>query len=463
VSDTPQTLFALLTPSNNSGALAFASVSLDGATLRVDAVGSNFTPDRTHPFHIHGFTDDRPSREGEAVDDRDGDGFAETPEASATAYGPVLVNLTAAGPSGDYLGAASAFPVADAAGRIAFSQTYRFDPADSTEAGILERLSARFEGRHLQFHGLDLPPGLGDGTPNEVNGTVGYVAGVPAAGGVLVGLPGGVGTSAEALATLDPGLLSAAVAALAARLDPYTLNTEGTGPIAPEPAGVPDAPAVQTFASLLLPSNNSGVVGAATVVFDEAAGTVSVDLVARGLTPGREHPLHIHGFADDRPSLLPNYRLDADTDGFVEDQEGEAVVGPVILALTTDGTVSDAAVVDDFPFADENGVLALRQTYRFDLSDAGEEARFEDLRDRMTGRELQIHGLEVSDLQGEGTRGEVDGIPGYKAGLPVANGIVLPVEELDGLLAAGVGDLVRAVLQGDGEAGLASEHHPFGA
>ena len=40
-----------------------------------------------------------------------------------------------------------------------------------------------------------------------------------------------------------------------------------------------------------------------------------------GLTPGLEHASHIHGFANDAPSLLPNYRLDADKDGFVKTLE----------------------------------------------------------------------------------------------------------------------------------------------
>ena len=71
------------------------------------------------------------------------------------------------------------------------------------------------------------------------------------------------------------------------------------------------------FLAVLAPSNNSGVLGAAHVALNED-GAVTVDLVAQGLTPGVEHPAHIHGFRDGSPSELPTIALDADRDGFVE-------------------------------------------------------------------------------------------------------------------------------------------------
>jgi hypothetical protein len=131
----------------------------------------------------------------------------------------------------------------------------------------------------------------------------------------LGGLPPEARTALERLAGSDP----TAVADLNLALAPYTLLPQGGGTAAREPAARVDAPAADTFTSLLLPANNSGVLGAARAVFDEAAGTVTVDFRATGLTPGQEHALHIHGFSDDRPSLIPNAVLDADRDGFVED------------------------------------------------------------------------------------------------------------------------------------------------
>jgi hypothetical protein len=244
---------------------------------------------------------------------------------------------------------------------------------------------------------------------------------------------------------LTPEGLTALAADFHVLLQPYTLNAAGTDPVAPEPAGVLDAPQTDTFVSLLQPANDSGVYGAAEIKFDEAAGIITVELAAFGLTPDVAHAAHIHGFSDDRPSLLPNPSLDRDGDGFVEDQEGEAVVGPVILALTTDGQVTDAIRAAAFPLADANGDLLLSETYRFDLSDPGQLAIFEELRDRLTGRELQIHGLEVAPGTGAGTPNEINGTGGYRAPLPVANGIVLPVDEsASGDVAAAVGLLHSA-------------------
>jgi len=249
------------------------------------------------------------------------------------------------------------------------------------------------------------------------------------------------GLTQEALVTLG--------ANLQALLNPYTLNATGTGPVAPEPAGVLDAPQTDTFISLLQPANGSGVYGAAEINFDEAAGIITVDLAAIGLTPDVAHASHIHGFSDDRPSLVPNASLDRDSDGFVEDQEGDEVVGPVILALTTDGRVTDATRAAEFPVADAHGHLLLNETYRFDLDDPGQLAIFENLRDRLSGREVQIHGLEVAPGTGAGTPNEINGTGGYRAPLPVANGIVLPVDENASGVVADVVGLLHSVFDGN--------------
>ena len=157
----------------------------------------------------------------------------------------------------------------------------------------------------------------------------------------------------------DPEALLDGITAFLDAIAPFTLNTDGSGAIAPDPFLADDAngadangddangddgtddngtdengtddngtdgtdgtdgqaDGVQSFATLILPSNNSGVFGAASITFDEAAGTVAIDLDLAGLEPGEAHAMHIHGFTDDRASLLPNITLDADLDGFVD-------------------------------------------------------------------------------------------------------------------------------------------------
>lgn len=426
-----ETAFTLLTPGNNSGVLGLARATLDGTALTVDVVASGLTPGQAHPFHLHGFLDDRPERPAIFADDADGDGFVETAEGEANAYGPVIAGLTASGDARFGLEASPDFPVAAADGTLRFSQTYALDPAAADDARILERLSARFEGRFLEFHGLDLPAGAGAGTPGEVNGAGGYNPQVPVAQGPLLGADaaGVDARTAEWLAADSAEFLDRGAEALSL-LKPYTLNPEGTGPAAPEPAGAAFPP-TDTYAALLAPSNGSGALGVSVVTLDRDDASVTVELAMTGLTPWLEHASHIHGFADDSPSLLPNYRLDADKDGFVEDKEGEPVVAPVLLALTEDGTVSNAPTGLDFPNADASGNFRLSRTYDFDENDPAEAAIFKELTDRLAGREVQVHGLFVPATQGEGTAGEVNGTAGYKATLPVANSILLPVTDAE--------------------------------
>jgi len=190
---------------------------------------------------------------------------------------------------------------------------------------------------------------------------------------------------------------------------------------------------VDTFVTLLSPTNNSGVHGVAVVTLDQQ-GKVTVDLSATGLTPDEEHPSHIHGFDTSngeapQASEEPTLDFDQDLDGFVEDHEAEQAIGPVILSLTTDGRITDAELRANFPEADQDGTLQLHQTYRFDLDDPKEREIFDQLKDHLDGRAVQLHGLEVQDGHGEGTEGEVDGTGGYKEALPAAVGILHEVPQ----------------------------------
>jgi hypothetical protein len=74
----------------------------------------------------------------------------------------------------------------------------------------------------------------------------------------------------------------------------------------------------------------------------------------------------------------------------VEDDEGEPVVAPVVLALTEDGTISNASTGLDFPNADASGAFRLSRTYDFDENDPAQAAIYEELTDRLTGREVQV-------------------------------------------------------------------------
>jgi hypothetical protein len=178
----------------------------------------------------------------------------------------------------------------------------------------------------------------------------------------------------------------------------------------------------QHFFALMTSVNNSGANGVAFLSLDSDDKTLTIDAAAIGLEPNQEHPFHIHGFADDRPSELPTIDQDADLDGFVEVPEGGPVFGPVLLNLTQDDPATDGTT--EFPVADANGVVEFSETYQFDLDDPEQAASFSELTDRLEGRGIQFHGLELSAGAGESTGNEVDGSGGYIAALPAVNGII---------------------------------------
>jgi hypothetical protein len=125
---------------------------------------------------------------------------------------------------------------------------------------------------------------------------------VPVAQGPLLGAdaagrrgPDGGLARADSTEFLDRG------AAALSLLAPYTLNPQGTGPVAPEPPGAASPP-TDTYAALLAPSNGSGALGLSLVTLDRARASVTVELVDDRADAVLEHASHIHGFADDRPS-----------------------------------------------------------------------------------------------------------------------------------------------------------------
>jgi hypothetical protein len=192
-----QHYFALMTSANNSGAngVAFLSLDPDDKTLTIDAAAIGLGPSQEHPFHIHGFTDDRPSQLPTIDQDTDLDGFVETPEGGPV-FGPVILPLTEDDPAPDALAppvdATPKFPVADASGVVEFTETYQFDVNDPAQAAIFSELADSLEGHGIQFHGLELPAGAGEGTINEVNGIGGYIANLPIANGIIHELPAGL-------------------------------------------------------------------------------------------------------------------------------------------------------------------------------------------------------------------------------------------------------------------------------
>jgi len=479
----------LLSPANNSGVEGLARLTLDGTTLHVDMAADGATPGQAHPFHIHGFTDGSGTERLAVVsDDANGNGLVETPE-GVVASGQPIFDLTASGTNAHGGGTTTDFPAADANGHVQLSQSYQLDPAQAKDAQVL----AHLDGRILELHGLSLPaaghaagattydPTLpvaqaqlfgaqssadgtngshgtsgtgtnaGAGTGTDANASAGTSTttstdrGTSGTGAGASGGTGGntdtgstgSGTGATGTGTTTHGFdwlhadsssfLQHANAVLNA-LAPYELRPDGSGPMAPEPANATGTHATD-FAALILPENNSGAFGAAAVHFDSEASTVSVDLWMTGLTPDQAHAAHIHGFSNGQPSLLGNISLDTDGDHFVEDQEGEKVTGPVIMALTQDGSISDAEMTANFASADANGNLQLHQTYQFDSSDPVQKEIFSELEDRLVGREIQLHGLDVTAQQGAGTVNEVNGEEGYKPNLPVASGILLPVTD----------------------------------
>ena len=121
--------------------------------------------------------------------DTDKDGFVETPEATPFAGPPIFDLPQTLSPK-----AYSTAP----GGVINFTQTYNitdtslYDPLglglSLTPADILGLTGGNttpLVDRIVELHGMNVPVGVGAGTPYEVHGQGGYIAEVPVAGGLI--------------------------------------------------------------------------------------------------------------------------------------------------------------------------------------------------------------------------------------------------------------------------------------
>ncbi len=83
--------------------------------------------------------------------------------------------------------------------------------------------------------------------------------------------------------------------------------------------------------------------------------------------------------------------------------------------------------------------------------DPDAQAIFDDITP-LEAKEIVLHGLSTTEMQGEGTEGEVNGEAGYKAVLPVASGELQEV---------GFGGLLSALFHS--QLGHAADSQLFGA
>lgn len=151
--------------------------------------------------------------------------------------------------------------------------------------------------------------------------------------------------------------------------------------------------------------NGSGVSGTAELTLIGDQLTVKVN--AMGLEPNMVHPQHIHGFADNKGnSTCPSPQADTNGDGLIDLVEGLPAYGGVLLELYVP--------IDEFPVADENGVLTYERTFTLGETEFEEEGELISQFDLspLQNRTIVLHGMTVD--------GE------YIATLPVACGQIQP-------------------------------------
>ena len=149
----------------------------------------------------------------------------------------------------------------------------------------------------------------------------------------------------------------------------------------------------EVFRTTLMPLNNSGVFGTATIRLTD--GQYSVKIHAFGFEPNKEHAQHTHGHVDKRNSECPAPSADTDHDGLVSLIEGLPFYGPVLQSLTP------------FQTPTLNGMEIYHNSFAVDTSSADKDVTPPER------HEIVLHGLTVNGA--------------YNALLPVSCGHLVKV------------------------------------
>ncbi len=172
------------------------SDDMESLTVTLDAMG--FEPNVDHVGHIHGAF----NMMGEVVDsqtptlaqDTDGDGFVELGE-GAPVYGPIVLPIETINTPDGSASYTMTYDLTDSS--IFGSNVLTPDEMDTFMASDLFPLDFR----EIVYHGLTVEPGVGAGTPGEVDGTGGYLAVLPAAAGEIVAVDEDMVSTPEPAAT----------------------------------------------------------------------------------------------------------------------------------------------------------------------------------------------------------------------------------------------------------------------
>lgn len=182
---------------NSSGVTGTVLLDLsdDEKTLTVTTTATGLEPNKPHVQHIHGLFS------GGAVansilptlaDDLDGDGFIEVAE-GLPAYGPIILPLATITTADGNASVTTTFDLTD-------PTIFESNPVTGIAFTAADLMPLSF--REIVIHGLSVPAGVGAGTPNEVDGTGGYLAVLPVAAGEIVAVSSASVPEPDMIATL---------------------------------------------------------------------------------------------------------------------------------------------------------------------------------------------------------------------------------------------------------------------
>lgn len=133
----------------------------------------------------------------------------------------------------------------------------------------------------------------------------------------------------------------------------------------------------------------------ATATFTIRGDKLTIDVVARGVSPDIAHLQHFHGFTDGRAATCPTMAQDKNGDGIIDLMETEPVAGTTMVPFTAD-PVSMEIVVNTYPTASAKGTYHYRKTVSLSALEAAFAKKFPGQHLDLDKRVVFLHGVPAS-------------------------------------------------------------------
>lgn len=181
----------------------------------------------------------------------------------------------------------------------------------------------------------------------------------------------------------------------------------------------------QTYIARLSPLNSkvTGHHAEGDLRVTVSGDTVTIELDARGLSPGMMHMAHFHGYVSGKSSACAGASADTNHDGIIDLAETEPVAGVTMIPLNA-APAELTIAGNGYPIASKDGEIVYKREVSLRALAREMAEEFDGAAPDLAKRVLFVHGIDAGTPLPK-TVASLPGVPA-QATLPIACGKLMP-------------------------------------